>query len=139
MLLAQIKSIIRMVTILLIFIVIHGCNDFQPSETNVPQRSPRDDVQVSRGDPDASVTSLGMTAGQNINIAYLPDAGAGELAKFASDDPSVASIDSNGNINAIASGQTTIHIVYVDGSTARVEVEVITTRPNSNNITVGPP
>lgn len=101
-----------------------ACNNSQFSSGTAPQRAPKDEIKLAQIDPEDNQTTIGMTVGQSVEVADIPRAGSGELASVNSDDPSVASIDEEGNIIAVAPGKATIKIIYADGSTATIEVEV---------------
>lgn len=101
-----------------------ACNNSQFSSGMAPLQAPKDETKLAQITPEDNQTTIGMTVGQSVDVADIPDAGSGELASFNSDDPSVASIDEEGNIIAVAPGKATIKIIYADGSTAIIEVEV---------------
>ena len=58
-------------------------------------------------------TNLTLTVGEQRKLQYsISNNGNSSLLKFSSSDASIVSVDSEGNINAIAAGSATISITY---------------------------
>lgn len=84
-------------------------------------------------------TSIEMTVGtkRTLTANIQPQNASNKAIRWESDDPSVATIDSNGNITAIRRGQTTIKATTNDGSNLTAQC-VVYVKPDENDIPEGP-
>ncbi len=84
-------------------------------------------------------TSIEMTVGTNRTLTanIQPQSASNKAIRWESDDPSVATVDSNGNITAVGRGQTTIKATTNDGSNLTAQC-VVYVRPDENDIPEGP-
>ncbi len=84
-------------------------------------------------------TSIEMTVGTNRTLTanIQPQNASNKAIRWESDDPSVATVDSNGNITAIRRGQTIIKATTNDGSNLTAQC-VVYVKPDENDIPEGP-
>lgn len=84
-------------------------------------------------------TSIEMTEGTNRTLTanIQPQNASNKAIRWESDDPSVATVDSNGNITAIRRGQTIIKATTNDGSNLTAQC-VVYVKPDENDIPEGP-
>ena len=84
-------------------------------------------------------TSIEMIEGTNRTLTanIQPQNASNKAIRWESDDPSVATVDSNGNITAIRRGQTIIKATTNDGSNLTAQC-VVYVKPDENDIPEGP-
>ena len=94
----------------------------QPSPTPTPTPTPTPPAAGSAEteDLDLSATYLELMPGETLRLmAYVRPAAADQSVTWKSLDTSVATVDQNGRVTAVADGQTDIVVTTADGSESR--------------------
>lgn len=71
-----------------------------------------------------SVSSLSLDPGETAEVKYELEAETAQTVLYHSDNSSIATVDQQGNVKAIAPGKTKVRVVAQGGAAAEVDVEV---------------
>lgn len=119
------KSILSSFSVLAALCLV-ACNqsNFSGSSASKPSAKPPFFVVKEGTSAKHKSGKVTIPVGETTNIADVPGIGKGKIKKISSDDPSIASVDQNGDIQAHSPGRTTIEVTYEDGSKATIKVKV---------------
>lgn len=84
-------------------------------------------------------TELALTAGdmQTLTATIIPDDANNKNVSWSSDKPSVAAVDENGNVTAVAAGTANITVKTVDGEKTAVCAVTVTAKSSGGGSTGG--
>ena len=84
-------------------------------------------------------TELALTAGdmQTLTATIIPDDANNKNVSWSSDKPSVATVNENGNVTAVAAGTANITVKTVDGEKTAVCAVTVTAKSNGGGSTGG--